>query len=171
MSKFPVNNTLMSKFPVNNTLMSNIFAIAIWNVSNKIWFSLSNIAVFLQNLSLIIHTIRTEKYFYLSITESANDNQKLADCAYEDVDVKYIFLKGNVKKCSNYVWRKSFAAWIFAVNFAGIKFPNFAKKRKTSKFSTLENFWHGRIVLKIGLRNRNLGGLFRGSFCDSGSGG
>ena len=47
MSKFPVNNTLMSKFPVNNTLMSNIFAIAIWNVSNKIWFSLSNIAVFL----------------------------------------------------------------------------------------------------------------------------
>ena len=50
----------------------------------------------------------------------------------------------------------------FSFYFVGVEFPNFTKKRKTSKFSTLENFWHRRIVLKFGLRNPNLGGLFRG---------
>ena len=31
------------------------------------------------------------------------DDRKLGDYAYEEVNVIYIVLKGNVKKCSNYV--------------------------------------------------------------------
>ena len=55
--------------------------------------------------------------------------------------------------------------------FAGIKFPNFAKKRKTSKFSTLKNFRHWRIVLKIGLCDPIWMGFLGDSLCDTESGG
>ena len=133
-SKFPVNNTLMSKFTVNNTLMSK------FTVNNTLMskFSLSQFEMF-QIKAIEFHyrilqfsckilvgsfTLYVPKNTFIwAITESAHDDQKLGDYTYEDFDMKYTFLKGNVKKCSNYVWRKSFITWIFAANFAGIKFP------------------------------------------------
>ena len=68
-SKFPVNNTLMSKFTVNNTLMSK------FSLSQFEMFQIKAIEFHYRILqfsckilvgSFALHTIRTEKYFYLS---------------------------------------------------------------------------------------------------------
>ena len=155
--------------------MSKIFAGKNFQYRNWKSFKLKELIFAIEYCSFLLKSLSLSFTFYVpkntiiwTINESAKNDRKLGDYSSEEVDVKYIFLKGNVKKSSNYVWRKSFITWIFAVYFAGIKFSNYPKRRKTSKFSTLENFWHWRIILKFGLRNPDLGGFLGGSFCDNG---
>ena len=57
----------------------------------------------LQFCSKISHLFSHSLFTYRTINESAKDDRKLGDDAYEEVNMKYIVLKGYVKKGSNYV--------------------------------------------------------------------
>ena len=132
--------------------MSKIFAGKNFQYRNWKSFKLKELIFAIEYCSFLLKSLSLSFTFYVpkntiiwTINESAKNDRKLGDYSSEEVDVKYIFLKGNVKKCSNYVWRKSFITWIFAVYFAGIKFYNYAKTQNLEilhprKFLALKNY-------------------------------
>ena len=111
------------------------------------------------DICLIFHTLRTDKNYYIwALNKSAMDDRKLEDYAYEKINKKYVVLKRHVKKCPNYLWKKSFRTWFFAIYFAGIKFPNFVKKTR----NLIQSYTDFSLTLFIVIRGRSRAFAFQG---------
>ena len=131
-------------------------------------FTIEYCSFLLKSLSLSFTLYVPKNTIIWTINESAKDDRKLGDYAYEEVDVEYIFLKGNVKKCSNYVWKKSFITWIFLSILWELNFPILLKNAKLrnsppSKISDIEELSsNSDCVTLIWV------GFLGASLCDSG---